>query len=242
MGTKTIGSTSVFNNRITFSDIEDEIIHFLRNHVTDRRNRALSGTETFIGDGSTTIFELTGDSDSEGRHKLMNITSLTVDGILQTFLTDYTAGFRNESPILGKVQFWNAPVNSSAIAISYKYKYSFIFSEEPRIDLTTKSYPRISIQLFNVNPKDVAIGGKVTKFDILFRFNVIDETRNYVQNIIQEIKDLFVTENVKHGFHTFDYIHEPRLTPLIKNGEDPNDVVYVQEIELTIPNIYEFSE
>jgi len=231
---KTIASYSEINNRLVLSRIEDELTHFLRNNLTDRQSRSLNATETFTADGETTIFELTGDLDSQDRHKVMNIKSLTVDGVSKTFIEDFDVGFRKDSPILGKIQFWNAPT-SGTISVNYDYQYSFVFPEAPRVDLTSNAYPRVSDQIFNVNPTDVAIGGKVTKFDIIVMLTVVDITRNQVEAITQEIINLFVTESVKHGFKTFDYIREPKLTPLIPNGEDPNDIVYVQQVELNIP-------
>jgi len=239
--TKTLTSYSEINNRVIFSRIEDELTHFLRNNLTDRQNRASNNTETFTADGSTTYFELTEDLDGKGRHKIMNVKSLTVAGVKQTFISDFDMGFRKESPILATIQFWNAPV-SGTISINYDYLYSFVYPEGPRVDLTSNSYPRVSVQLFNVIPKDVAIGGKVTKFDIIIMLTIVDTKRDYVEGTSQEIVNLFVQEKVKHGFKTFDYIREPKLTPLIPNGEDPNDVVFVQQVELNIPAQYVISK
>ena len=166
MASETITSYSEINNRLIFSRVEDELTHFLRNNLTDRQSRTLNNTETFTADNSTTYFTLTGDLDSKGRHKIMNIRSLTVGGVAQTFITDYEMGFRKDSPILGVIQFWNAPV-SGTISINYDYLYSFVYPEAPRVDLTSNAYPRVSVQLFNVIPKDVAIGGKVTSLILL---------------------------------------------------------------------------
>lgn len=239
--TKTISSLSEINNRLTFSRIEDEITHFLRNNLTDRRSRTTNATETFATNNTKTVFTLTGDLDSKGRHKIMNIRSLSVEGVSKTFIEDYEVGFRKDSSILGKIQFWNAP-STGTMSVNFDYLYSFVYPEAPRVDLTSNAYPRISVQIFNVIPKDVAIGGKVTKFDIIIMLTVVDTTRNYVEKVVQEIVNLFVTESVKHGFKSFDYIMEPKLTPLIPNGEDPNDIVMVQQVELKIPNIYVFSK
>jgi len=234
MVTKTITSYSEINNRVVFSRILDELTHFLRNNLTDRQSRVSNATETFTADNSTTYFELTGDLDSKSRHKIMNVKSLTVAGVKKTFISDFDIGFRKESPILGTIQFWNAPV-SGTISINYDYLYSFVYPEAPRVDLTSNSYPRVSVQLFNIIPKDVAVGGHVTKFDIFITLTIVDIKRDYVENTVQEIVNLFVREDIKHGFETFDYIREPKMTPLIPNGEDPNDIVYVQQVELNIP-------
>jgi len=241
MVTATITSYSEINNRVIFSRIEDELTHFLRNNLTDRQTRASNNTETFTADGTTTYFELTGDLDSKSRHKIMNVKSLTVAGVKKDYISDFDIGFRKESPILGTVQFWNAPT-SGTISINYDYLYSFVYPEAPRVDLTSNAYPRISVQIFNVIPKDVAIGGHVTKFDIIIMLTVVDNKRDYVESTVQEIVNLFVREDVKHGFKTFDYIREPKMTPLIPNGEDPNDVVFVQQVELNIPAQYVISK
>jgi len=242
MVSETLTSSAVINTRVNFRLILDELVLFLRNNLTDRRSRALSNTETFTGDDTTTTFTLTGDLDSRDRHKIMNVKSLIVAGTSQTFYSDYIVGFRKSSPDLGKIRFWNAPANAASISIRYQYAYHFVFPESPRVDLTTNAYPRVSVQLFNTFPKDVAIGGKVTKHDIIVQITVVDEKRDYTEDLIMEIKNLFVRESIKHGFFNFDYIMEPKLTPLVPNGEDPNDTVYVQQVELRIPNQYEFSK
>jgi hypothetical protein len=238
---QTINSQFVINNRIVFSRIEDEITHFLRNNLTDRKNRANNQTESFSANGLLREFELTQDLDSKGRHKVMNIRSVTINNEIKKYLFDYDIGFRKDSDILGKLYFWNRP-EAGALIINYDSHYSFIYPEAPRVDLTSNSYPRVSVQIFNVIPKDVAVGGQVTKFDITIMITVVDLKRGYVENLTQEIVNLFVQKSIKHGFKTFDYIREPKLTPLIPNGEDPNDLVYMQQVELNIPAQYVISK
>lgn len=244
MGTETQTINCNFNivNRIDFTLIEDELGNFLRNNLTDRRSRSLYNTETFTADGELTTFELTGDKDSAGRHKIMNVKKLTVDGVEQTFIKDYIIGFRKDSPILGKIQFWNPPSDGSIIKIYYYYKYSFVFTESTRVDLTTNSYPRVSLQIFQGDPKDRCVGGKVTSHTFTIYLTVVDIQKTYVTNIMQEINNLFVEESNKHGFQSFDYIRNPKFTALLPNGEDPNDVVFVQQAQLEIPNQYQFSK
>lgn len=241
MVTENITSTTVINNRLVYSLIEDEFLNFLRNNLTDRQNRAEYNEETFTADGRI-LYELEGDLDSKGRHKIMCVKELTVNGVKQTLLKDYQIGFRKESPILGKIRFWNAPTIGSTIIIKYYWRYHFIFSELPRVDLTSDSYPRVSFQIYNSIPTDVAIGGKVHKHNLTLRITVVDLTKTYVEDLIQETHNLFVEEENKHGFHTVDYVRNPKLTPLVPNGEDPNDVVFMQQLDLEVPSQYEFSK
>jgi hypothetical protein len=233
-------SSAKVHSRTDFLLMEDELLNFLRTRITDRLDRADTNTESFSYNSSG-IYELTGDLDSKGRHKVMAITSLKIDGVEQTFLKDYYIGFRNNDALLGKIRFWNNIADGETFEVSYQYRYGFIFTESPRVDLEVKTYPRVSVQVENSVPEDRCIGGKVTRQSYTLRLTVVDIARTYVTNIIQELKDLFIEESNKHGFQTFDYIRNPKLTPLAVNGEDPNDVVYVQQMDLEIPNQYEIS-
>lgn len=241
MVTTTIPSNSSLLSRIVYRDITDELLLALRNNIPDRKDRAETATETFTGDGSTTVFTLEDDVDDQNRHTIKNAIYVTVNGVRQTAFSDYVVGYRTNSPIIGKLQFWNAPSNGTTIVIYYAFRYHFIFEEMPRVDLTTNSYPRISLIISNVTPKDVAIGGKVQKHTLDVSITVVDIKKEFVEDSIQNIKDYFTDESVKHGFHFFDYIREPRLTGIAVNGQDPNDVVFLQQISYQIPNEFEFS-
>jgi hypothetical protein len=237
----TITSQSVLNNVLDYSLIEDEFVNFFRLNLTDSKDRALYNTESFTSTGENS-FELTGDLDSELRHKIMAMKEVTVDGVIQTIYKDYDIGFRKDSLILGKIYFWNAPASGSIVSVKYYYKYSMVFSEKPRVNLSTGSYPRVSFEIADFNPTDVAIGGKVHKFDIILRLTIVDLKKDNVQKIAHEIHTLFTDESIKHSFHTLDYVRNPKMTPMIDNGEDPNDIVYLQQIDLESPNQYQISK
>lgn len=237
---QTLTSFTVINNRVQQSLVEDVLLNFLRNNLTDRQDRTLSNSETFTSNGTNT-YELTGDKDNKGRHKVMNIISLTVDNIAQTFLKDYKIGIRNDDPLHGKIYFWNAPINGSIINVSYNYAYNMIFTETPRINLNRSVYPTVSLQVDTTSFIDIAIGGGVTKKDIDITLTIIDTKKTYVETIAEQIINLFLKKETKNGFYYFDYIRLVRETPVIPNGEDPNDVVYMKQVELEIPNVFEFS-
>jgi len=237
----TLTSSAKVHSRVDFRLMKDELINFLRINLTDRLSRAKTAAETFSYD-SGNAYELTGDLDSAGRHKVMAIESLKIDGVDQVFLKDYYIGMRNDDSLLGKIRFWNNIQSGQEFTVRYQYQYGFIFSESPRIDLTVKSYPRVSVQLDSSEPEDRCIGGKALRQTYTMMLTFCDTTQTGVENLVQETKDLFVEESNKHGFQTIDYIRNPKLTPLIPNGEDPNDVVYLQQMELEIPNQYEISK
>ena len=243
MVTETILSLSEIRRRVSFELMLDELLERLRNNVSDRiSNRIKTSSDTFTGDGSTTTFEFTNDFDSRNRHKVMSVSSVTINGVAQTSFTDYIIGYRKESPILGKIQFWNAPANSSTIIVKYSHTYHFIYPEEPRIDLTSNSYPRINIDLSG-KPVEAGTGGKSTRYEIIVKLSVIDTKRDFVEKKIQFIKDFFSEEVTRKSFITFRYIYVTDVGDLaFAPGEDPNDRRYGQQMELLIPFEYEFSK
>jgi hypothetical protein len=238
--TVTIGAQSSLNPRLDLELVLNELVITMRNQLADRRNRTLYFTDTFAGDGSTKTFTLTQDLDSSGRHKVMNVKTLTVDGVEQRYIFDYVVGYALGDPILGKIMFWNAPRNGAVISAYYGAFYSHVFPESPRVDMTSNSYPRISVQMTSTTGKEMCIGGGVQKMELTPTFVVCDIYRKSVQDIINQIRNYFTVTANKKGFNSFSFIMSPRLSPLIPNGTDPNDVVYMQSIDYTIPAQFEF--
>jgi hypothetical protein len=235
----TLNCVSEVLRRINFDNVLDEIVLFLRNNLTDRRNRTIIATES-LTITSSNVYTLTGDLDTAGRHKIMNMLWVKVDGVLQPVHTTYDVGYRKDSPILGKINFWNTPVGTT-ITCSYGHTYSWIYPENPRIDLTTKSYPRVSVQIKGT-PTEGGLGGKSTLYDITITLTIIDETRNQVENIARQIQQLFAEESTKKGFWNFRYIYLSEMSDVMPSSEDQNDVVYGQQLELKIPFEYEYSK
>jgi len=248
MVSSTITSNSKILSRVNYTLIEDELTLFLRNNLTDRRSRALNKTETFTPDNSTISFELIGDLDNKNRHKVMNIRSLSIDGTSKTFYTDYICGFKlrnvdltGSNLDLGKIRFWNAP-SGSEISVNYDYAYSFVWPSNNRVDITTIDYPRVTVDC-NGTMTDLGIGGSSVVHNITITLVITDSLIEGVRALVQQIKDLFIQESVKKGFHNFTYITPSQIQegPIV-NANDTNDVIYEQTITLTIPNQFEFSQ
>lgn len=247
MATSTINTNSKILKRVDYTQIEDELTLFLRNNLIDRRSRSLNKTETFTPDGSTVLFELTGDLDNKNNHKVMNIKNLSIDGVSKSFYTDYICGFKlrinnltTSNPDIGKIRFWNAPTGNK-ISVNYDYARSFVWPQNNRVDLSTIDYPRVTLDT-NGSIEDLGIGGSSTIHDITVTIVVTDILIEGVRSLIQQIKNLFVLEGIKKGFHNFTYIMVSQIQegPLI-NTSDTNDVIYEQTITLSIPQQFEFS-
>lgn len=246
MATTTITSNTRILDRIDYTQIEDELTLFLRNNLTDRRNRTTNITETFTPTGSTT-FELTEDLDNKGNHKVMNIKNLSIDGVNKTFYDDYVCGFKlrvrdltSSNPDLGKIRFWNVPTGTE-ISVNYDYSSSMVWPMNNRVDLSTVQYPRVTLDVSG-SIEDLGIGGSSTVHTLTVTINVTDILIEGVRALIQQIKNLFVQESIRKGFHHFTYIQISQIQegPIV-NTSDTNDVVYEQNITLTIPNQFEFS-
>jgi hypothetical protein len=239
MPTQTVNSNSLLLNKVDYQYIEDEILHFLRKNLTDRLARATLGTETFTATTGQQSYTLTGDLDTQNRHKIMYISSLTVNGVVKTIFKDFICGFRNDSPILGKIYFTNPLTLGDVVIINYYHTYSWIFTEMPRVDLTSKSYPRVSLNLNEDKIENASIGGLVQKHTISIIISVVDLTKNQVQNVIKQIKNLILVYNTQFSFQTFFYIIPNRVSKMEEYSDDKNDIVFKQDIELQIMDTYD---
>lgn len=234
---QTINGTISIKERTNYEDILEEFTIFLRNNITDRKDRTNEFTDTFTIDDSYQ-YELTNDLDNRNRHKVMNVKSVKVDGVEQTNYEDYVVGYRKTSPILGIVNFWNPP-SGSELTVTYGAFYSMVFPESPRIDLSTNAYPRVTLKIDD-NPNDAALGGGATSHEANITVSIADVTQDGVNSIKQQIKDLFTNVKVKKGFHNFRYIYLNSVLPgPIPFGEDPNDVVFFQQLVFRIPVDFE---
>ena len=241
MPTETILSDVEVLRRVDLDLILDELLVFLRNNLTDRRTRTTNSTDTFTGDGTTSLFTFTVGLDSNSRSKIMNVKTVTIAGVSKTYFTDYITGYDKESTIIGKIQFWNAPSNSASIVVNVDHTKSWIYPERPRIDLTSRSYPRMAVQIKS-KPEPAAVGGKATKYVITVVFTIIDLKRNQVEKTVNEVQRLFSEKSTQKGFKNFQWIVIENISDVIPSSEDSNDTVYGCQIDCQIPFEYQFSK
>jgi len=120
-----------------YLDPEDIITDFLRARLTDPRARAeASRTENITATAGQTVITLT---PTVGTAAV--ITGLTVNGTSKTKWQDYYWDYQAQTII-----FYTALTLSDAVAITYKQGTSnWIYSDKPDSELSTTSFPRISI-------------------------------------------------------------------------------------------------
>jgi len=119
------------------------IVEFLRSRLTDPRSRNFLKTETFTGDGSTTEYTLSPDSD----FNIFYIKSIKVDGSELNKWEDYTfdTSFQDKT-----ITFSTAPSNGSSIEITYgQGTTSWIYPDLAKVELSASQYPRINVLVIN---------------------------------------------------------------------------------------------
>jgi len=233
--TQTVDELSHINKVTNLNDIKEEILVFLRNYLTDRKRRTTVITENFSGNGVAPIFTLTQDLNENNKHTVKNVKYVKVDGIeLQPYI-DYKFDYNT-----GKITFYTAPSSgTNNIFIEYACGQTFGYRDLPRFDLTSKSYPRFSIQILSSTKNDICVGGGVQKRTVRIEIPFVETDVELLENSINEI-DRLIT-NHKRQFFYFDYINNINTSQVIEFNEDPNDVVFLQTFGFDIPNVYEFS-
>ncbi|MFW6173519.1 MAG: hypothetical protein ACOC5T_07235 [Elusimicrobiota bacterium] len=110
---------------------------FLRNNLTDPQSRAEeTKTETF--DGDATEYTLNPDSGK----KFYAIKSVKVEGTTKSKWKDYYIDMQNSKVIF----FSTTPSGTGNVEIEYKQgQTNWIYTDKPRQDLSSDSFPRVSI-------------------------------------------------------------------------------------------------
>jgi len=241
MPTSTINSQLQLVRPLNIRAIKDEILHRLRLNIPDPKNRGTVVNESFTGDGTTRVFELTQDKDSHGRHTVKYYRNVIVNNVGQKIYKDYVIGLRRSDKLNGKVAFATAPTNGHIVTIEYVKGNSFIFTESPRIDRSPNNYPQVTIQVHVASGDDADVRGGVMKYSLVLDINCVSLTEDECENIIFKIHDYLTRRNVRTSFHNIDILTNPRITPCIPYGDDQNEHVFVQTLTFDMPNNFVFT-
>lgn len=123
---------------MTVYEPEEVFKDFLRVHLVDPRstNRHTTDTESFDGTGSTDTFTLSTAST------IQCIASVTVDGSEVKKYVDYNYNLRTKQIIF----LTNTTSGTDNVVVTYHYgSTDWIFTDEPKIDISSTSYPRIKV-------------------------------------------------------------------------------------------------
>ena len=211
--------------KMVFISPKNVLVDFLRNRLTDPRNRAENlTTENF--DGGGTEFSL---SPPEGT--VSCISSVKVGSVEQTKWKDYYIDFQNQ-----KVIFYSSTSGgSNNIKINYKYgTTNWIYPDKAKKTLSKTSFPRINV---------LVVGGAGER---LGQYNSDVESATHFQIDVWAKEDqIFTINSVKYGGNKLtEYIahqimaafrsYEDDLFPALYNYTPvgvPRDLGFNQEME-----------
>ena len=216
---------------IDLFDIETELVVGIRNNITDPRSTSVNTnkSETFSGDDIETVFELTGDLDSNNNHTFKNVQYVKIGGVTQTRYTDYTVTYNGTN--VGKITFTTAPVTGTDnIEINYDYGSGWIFSFYPRPDITVKDAPRIGMDL-NIDTSPLGTGNRFVESTITASIIVVSGSTLQVKSLATLIRN-WMLEN-RTSFYNFHYFHNIRMSPVTPYSED-NLYLYQRTIDFDV--------
>lgn len=192
-------------------DIKEELVVWLRNNITDPSSRMTAGSIVETADGTQTEF-ITAHADAA------NITSVTVSGVAQSFGTDYTTDYKNDtmsgSP---SITFNTAPTSGVEIQVNYEYGTPWIFPDYPHVNLSLDNYPRMSIDIIASREEPMGIGGTTTISDYMVSIIAFAKRTEVVDDLLQEARSGLIA-NMKN-FYYFDYIQPTGYGPMGRHPE-----------------------
>lgn len=198
---------------MNIQSIKSEQVVFLRNNdiftTTQRGVTTANATGTLSGTKVITI----------SRTNVKNIRSITVAAVNKYLGTDYTVDYNHAS---GCVITFGANQTGDYV-VSHDYGSDKIYPDFPRDDLTISSYPRIAVDILNVGIDAFGIGGDQFISNVAFTIVIYDNTSDAIDEYLQTIKDLYVT-NAK-SFYYLKFIKSTLIGPTINSPDKKNEIM-----------------
>lgn len=216
---------------IDLFDIETELVVGIRNNITDPRSTPVNTnkSETFSGDDIETVFELTGDLDSNNNHTFKNVQYVKIGGVAQTRYTDYDVAYNGTN--VGKITFTTAPVTGTDnIEINYDYGSGWIFSFYPKPDITVKDAPRIGTDLF-MDTTPLGTGNRFVESTITVSIIVVAEGTLQVKELATLLRNWLLLNRT--SFYNFNYFYDIKMSPVTPYSDD-NLYLYQRTIDFDI--------
>ena len=202
---------------VNIQRIKQEQVVFLRNEdiftITQRGVTTATDTGTFSSDSSHLI------NVSNGK----NVRSITVGGSAIALGTDYTVDYNFDDSGTIKIKITFVAAQTGDFSIPYDFGSDKIYPDFPRDDLTIDSYPRIAIDILNVNIDAFGIGGSNFISDVAFTVVVYDDNTDDLDGYIQTIKDTYVTNS--RNFFYLKFIKPILIGPTIVSPNKYDEIM-----------------
>ena len=210
---------------MTFISPKNIVVDFLRNRLTDPRERAEeTNSESF--DGGSTDFQLT---SPEGT--VSCISSVVVSGVTQTKWKNYRWDQQNQKLIF----YSNTASGSSNVVVAYKYgTTNWIFPDKAKKSLGKNSFPRINLLV--VGGSGQRIGQYNAPVESIPHFQIDVWTKEGQVFTIDSVKyaDDKLSEYIAHQIMLAFRAHEDDLHPAFYNYVPlgiPRDMGFDSEFE-----------
>lgn len=209
---------------MSLNNLKTELAFLIRNEdimtTTERGVTTQTDTDTLTDDDTYTI----------DRSNVKNIRSLKIDDVELVYGEEYTVNLNSVSgtDIVCLITFTNT--QSGSLEIIYDYGSDKIFTDMPRKDLTISSYPRISIEEISKNTYALSIGGEDFISNRLFTIVVFSENQNYVEEKLDEIEQLIMT-NAKSFYYS--HLIRPTGRGSIIKTDNRSQTIIQKNIDLT---------
>lgn len=193
--------------------IKQEQVVFLRNQDIFTTSERGVTTATALGTLSS------GTTITISKTNVKNIRSITVATNLKVFGEDYTVDYNNTN---GCVITFNTSQTGDYV-VTYDYGSDKIYPDFPRDDLSISSYPRIAVDILNVDIDAFGVGGSQFISNVNFTIVVYSNNTDDLDGYIQSIKDKYIANS--KNFYYLDFIKPTLIGPTINDTGKFNEIM-----------------
>lgn len=210
---------------MVFISPKNVVVDFLRNRLTDPRSRAeTSQTEEF--NGGSTDFSLTPTSGT-----MSSITSVTVDGTLQTKYEHYWIDWQNQKVIF----YSNTAAGTDNVDITYKRgSTNWIYPDKAKKTLSKTAFPRMNVLV--VGGAGARLGQYNSNVESLTHFQIDVWAKENQPQTIDSVKyegdklGEYLAHQIMKAFRAYENDLHPELYNYTPVGI-PRDMGFNKEME-----------
>jgi len=212
---------------VDITNILEEIVDVLKNNdIISTATRGVTRvTETFNGDGSTVAFDL-------GNDMVKNVKTISIGGTAQTYGTDYSTNYNAATSV---VTFTSSPTSGSDnVSIQYDYSTSGdkIYPDYVRVDLSSSSFPRISVSYMGSESTPLGLGAGGVLTSPVISISVYDRSELNVNNYMDSIRSTMLSN--KTSCYNFKCILPINTGPMMVMETSKGDEVLYRSSDFRI--------
>jgi len=193
---------------INEKQMRDEVAVFLKNqNVLSASERGVTTvTDESLGTLSTTSFSYIAKSN------VRNIRNVKVAGSTLTYGTDYTVDYYYlDTTRKCRIDYTVAQTGIATVTYDWGTTEK-IYPNFPRTDMTLASYPRIGLEIVDIDSKPYGFNN-VNNSNVDISFTVLDDSKDNITDIVTDIRTAIV--NNQSGFFYLKLVKPRRTGPVV---------------------------